>query len=72
MIVQVLIAIVIATPIAFVISTGYLSVFQYRIDPGMLFFFSGGLIALILVILTVSWQTWVAANRNPVDVLRYE
>jgi putative ABC transport system permease protein len=72
MIVQVLIAVVIATPAAVVIATGYLSVFQYRIDPGIPFFFAGGLVAFILVILTVSWQTWRAANRNPVDVLRYE
>ncbi len=72
LIVQVLIAILIATPIAMVISQGYLSVFNYRIEPGLLFYFAGGAIAFILVLFTVSWQTWIAANRNPVDVLRYE
>jgi putative ABC transport system permease protein len=72
MIVQVFLAILIATPVAIVITRGYLSVFQYRIEPGMLFFFSGGLAAFILVVLTVSWQTWRAANRNPIDVLRHE
>jgi putative ABC transport system permease protein len=72
MIVQVLIAVLIATPLSLVISQGYLSVFQYRINPGIMFYFSGGLIAFVLVVLTVSWQTWRAANRNPIDVLRYE
>ncbi len=72
MVVQVLIAIFIATPVAVVIIGGYLSVFQYRIDPGIWFFFSGGLIAFVLVVLTVGWQTWRAANRNPIDVLKYE
>lgn len=69
---QVVIAIVIATPLSFIISTGYLSVFNYRIDPGILFFLTGGLIALVLVVLTVIWQTWLAANKNPALVLRYE
>ena len=72
MVAQVLIAVFIATPVAVVITGGYLSVFQYRIDPGIWFFFSGGLIAFVLVVLTVGWQTWRAANRNPIDVLRYE
>ncbi len=72
MIVQVALAIFIATPLTIVISRGYLSVFQYRIDPGLLFFLSGGLIAFVLVLVTVSWQTWLAANKNPADVLRYE
>ncbi len=72
LIVQVIIAIFIATPIAMVITQGYLSVFNYRIEPGLLFYFTGGSIAFILVLFTVSWQTWIAANRNPVEVLRYE
>ena len=72
LIIQVAIAILIAIPLAMVISTGYLSVFQYRIDPGVTFFLAGGLIAFTLVVLTVSWQTWIAANRNPVEVLRDE
>ncbi len=72
LIVQVLIAIFLATPLAMMISQGYLSVFQYRIEPGILFYLAGGAIAFVLVLLTVSWQTWLAANRNPVDVLRYE
>lgn len=72
LIVQILIAILIATPLAMMISQGYLSVFNYRIEPGLMFYLAGGAIALVLVLLTVSWQTWLAANRNPVDVIRYE
>lgn len=72
LIIQVLLAILIATPLAMGISRGYLSVFQYRIEPGIIFFLSGGGIAFMLVLITVSWQTWRAANMNPVEVLRYE
>ena len=29
-------------------------------------------LALGIVLLTVSWQSWKAATRNPVEALRYE
>ncbi|MBN2214011.1 MAG: ABC transporter permease [Bacteroidales bacterium] len=72
LIIQVVIAISIATPIVYVASKAFLSIFPYRIEPGILFFLSGGGIALLLLIFTVSWQTWTAASRNPVESLRYE
>jgi putative ABC transport system permease protein len=31
-----------------------------------------GIIAMAIALLTVSWQTWRAASRNPVESLRYE
>lgn len=31
-----------------------------------------GIIALVIALLTVSWQSLRAATRNPVDALRYE
>jgi ABC-type antimicrobial peptide transport system permease subunit len=31
-----------------------------------------GLLALGIALLTVSWQSWRAATRNPVEALRYE
>ena len=31
-----------------------------------------GLFALVIALLTMSWQSWRAANRNPVEALRYE
>jgi len=30
------------------------------------------LMALVVALLTVSWQSWRAATRNPVEYLRYE
>ena len=72
LIIQVAISIAIATPIVFIITKGYLSVFPYRIEPGILFFLSGGGVALLLLLVSVSWQTMSAASRNPVGSLRYE
>lgn len=31
-----------------------------------------GLLASGIALLTVSWQSWRAATRNPVEALRYE
>jgi putative ABC transport system permease protein len=37
----------------------------------MVFAFSG-IVVLIFAFLTVSWQSYLAANRNPVEALKYE
>jgi putative ABC transport system permease protein len=31
-----------------------------------------GVVALGIAVLTVSWQTWRVASRNPIEALRYE
>ncbi len=72
LIIQVTVSILIATPIVYMATKGFLSVYPYRIEPGILYFLSGGGIALLLLVLSVSWQTVSAAGRNPVESLRYE
>jgi len=71
-IIQALIAILIATPITYTFTGFYLSIFPKRIEPGPLFFLSGGILAMIILLATVSWQTWKTAMDNPVNSLRYE
>jgi len=46
--------------------------FAYRIDLEPWVFGAAVLSAFIIAILTVSWQSWRAATRNPVEALRYE
>jgi len=31
-----------------------------------------GIVAMTIAVITVSWQSWKAAKRNPVESLRYE
>jgi ABC-type antimicrobial peptide transport system permease subunit len=69
---QVLIAICLATPIAIMFSQKYLAIFSNHIHVGPGLFVEGGLIAILITMITVSWQAWRAANRNPVEALRYE
>lgn len=68
----VLIAFVIATPIAWYAMSKWLENFAYRTELSWWIFALAGLLALGIALLTVSWQSWRAATRNPVEALRYE
>ena len=66
------IAFVIATPIAYYAMDKWLQNFAYRTPLSWWVFGLAGLLALVIALLTVSWQSWLAARRNPVEALRYE
>ncbi len=68
----VLIATVIASPIAWWMMNTWLENFAYRIDIEWWMFGSAGLVAVVIALLTVSWQAIRAAVANPVDSLRDE
>jgi len=68
----VMVAFVIASPIAYVLMKVWLSSFKYQIALSGWIFISAALLILLIALLTVSWQCWRAANRNPVESLRYE
>jgi ABC-type antimicrobial peptide transport system permease subunit len=68
----VLVAVVIALPIAYLLANNWLSGFAYKIPLRAWYFLSAGLVALLVALLTVGTQAIGAANRNPVDGLREE
>ena len=68
----VLIANLIAWPIAYYAMNQWLQSFAYRINLSIGTFILSGLIALFIALLTVSYQAIKAARANPVDALRYE
>ena len=68
----VLIALVIAVPVANYCITEWLQHFAYRIDVNWWLFALPGVLLLLIALLTVSAQTLKAAQSNPVDSLRYE
>jgi putative ABC transport system permease protein len=70
--IPVLIAFVVACPIGWYVMHNWLQRFAYRADMSWWIFALAGLTALIVALLTVSWQSWRAATRNPVESLRYE
>ncbi|HLL96545.1 MAG TPA: ABC transporter permease [Spirosoma sp.] len=68
----VLIALVIASPIAAYIMTKWLADFPYKIDIEWWMFALTGVLAVGIALLTVSFQSIKAALKNPVKSLRSE
>ena len=68
----VLISLLLASPIAWYIMNQWLDNFPYRITISWWMFASAGAIAVLLALLTVSFQTIKAALSNPVKNLRTE
>lgn len=66
------IAFVIAAPIAWYTMSQWLQDFAYRIDPGLGLFALAGLSALVIALLTVSYQSVKATLINPVESLKSE
>jgi len=62
----------ISCPIAWFAMKKWLMNFAYRTELSWWIFALSGIIAFVIASLTVSWQSWRAATRNPVDALRYE
>ena len=69
---RVLIANLIAWPLAYYAMNKWLQNFAYRISLNIWMFLASAVIALLIALFTVSYQTFRAARGNPVDSLRYE
>ena len=68
----VLVANIIAWPLAYYFMSNWLQNFAYRMDPGWATFLISAVIALLIALLTVSFQAVKVAIANPVNALRSE
>jgi putative ABC transport system permease protein len=68
----VIVGIVIASPIAYYFMDKWLQDFAYRVEISWWIFASAGIIAIVIALLTVSYQAIKAALANPVKSLRTE
>ena len=68
----VLLANVIAWPVAFFMMHRWLDNFVYRIHLDFWIFLASGLATLTVALLTVSWQSLKAACIQPAESLKYE
>ena len=68
----VVLAFLIAAPVAYVAIERWLSTFAYRIEPGAGVFLLAGLMAAAVALLAVSLQAVRAARADPIETLRYE
>jgi putative ABC transport system permease protein len=68
----IVISFVAVSPATYLVLSGWLQNFAYRIDINLLVFFVGGLLSLVIALLTISYHTVRSARANPVKALRYE
>lgn len=68
----VLVANLLAWPIAYYYMTEWLSNFSYPIRLSWVDFVLGAVLSIIIALITVSYQSLKSATQNPIDSLRYE
>jgi putative ABC transport system permease protein len=68
----ILIAFIFAAPVGYIIMNDWLKNFAYRVGNSGLIYLVAGLVAVMIGTLTVSFQAFKAARKNPVESLRYE
>jgi putative ABC transport system permease protein len=61
-----------AWPIAYLVTQKMLVKFAYRTNVGLEIYTFSGLLALLIALLTISYQAIRTAQTNPVDSLKYE
>ena len=66
------ISFIIAIPLSYGIINWWLKNFAYKTSIGAVSFIIGGIIAVLIAVISVGYQSFKAASRNPVDSLKYE
>ena len=68
----VILANLIAWPVAYYAMNKWLQNFVFRTDVGIWIFLAAGFLALAIALLTISFHSFRAAASQPIDALRYE
>lgn len=68
----VIISFVISVPLSYLVISWWLKNFAYKTNIGIISFITGGLIAVLIAVLSVGYQSLKTAFRNPVTSLKYE
>jgi len=72
LIIWVALAFIVAAPVAWYAMHKWLENFAYKTRLSWWIYALSGMLALVIVLMTLSWQSLRAATRNPVEALRYE
>jgi putative ABC transport system permease protein len=68
----ILVSVIISVPVSVWLISKWMERFAYKTAVSWWIFAAAILSAIIVAIFTVSWQSWRAAARNPVEALHYE
>jgi putative ABC transport system permease protein len=66
----IIISFVISVPLGYYFMDKWLEGFAYKINPGIFVFVISGAVSFMVAWLTVSFESFRAANKNPVDTFR--
>ncbi len=69
---RVAIAFVIAVPLSYYSMHKWLENFAYKTHLSWWIFALCGLLIMVIALVTVSWLSWQAATKNPVEALKHE
>jgi putative ABC transport system permease protein len=64
------ISFLISIPIGYYLMEKWLENFAYKISPGVSVFLVSGIVSFLVAWLTISFESFRAATKNPVDTLR--
>jgi putative ABC transport system permease protein len=62
----------IGIPVSYYLISVWQNRFAYKTELSWWIFAIAGISAILVAVLTISWQSWRAATRNPIEALRYE
>jgi putative ABC transport system permease protein len=68
----VVVALLISTPVSLYFMNHWLRNYAYKTQVSWWIFALSGSLALVIALISVSWQTLRAASRNPVEAIRHE
>lgn len=68
----VFVSFIIGIPVAYYLMSHWQKRFAYKTELSWWIFALAAISAILVAVLTISWQSWKAATRNPVEALRYE
>ena len=68
----IMIALVISTPISILVMKGWLQHYAFSTGISLWIYILAGFLSIAISLITIGWQSWKAATRNPVEALRYE
>jgi putative ABC transport system permease protein len=68
----VILAFLAAAPVAWYVMDKWLENFAFKTNQDLWIYLIVAALSIVITILTMSWQSWRAATRNPIEALRYE
>jgi putative ABC transport system permease protein len=68
----VFVSLIVGIPVSYYAMLTWQNRFAYKAELSWWIFAVAGISAILVALLTISWQSWGVATRNPVEALRYE